>query len=77
MAELLEQIKHLSRREQLTLLREIAHLLEDETFMEEGERERILRAEEAFQTDKNKGEEWDVVRERILSATPRAEPIAA
>lgn len=41
------------------------------------EREQILRAEEAFQTDEDKGEEWAVVRERILSATPKAEPVAA
>jgi len=40
------------------------------------EREQILRAEEAFQTDKDKGEEWNVVRERILLATPQTEPVA-
>jgi len=41
------------------------------------ERAQILRAEEAFEADKIKGEGWVAVRERILSPTPKAESVAA
>jgi len=40
------------------------------------ERELILRVEEALERDGDKGEEWGVVRGRVLLATPQETSVA-
>lgn len=72
MAELLEQIGKLERRELLALIREATARLE--TLEDEGEWElspdqkmQLDEVREAYERDGNRGESWEIVRARIAS----------
>lgn len=73
MAELLEQIRQLSVREQLALIREIALNLESEReSMGEWEispeqKAQLDEVQDAYERDGNPGESWPTVRARIVA----------
>ncbi|HEX8465689.1 MAG TPA: hypothetical protein VF627_13825 [Abditibacterium sp.] len=72
MAELLEQLRSLDRRELVALIREAAARLEaleneDEWELSPAQKAQIDEVVEAYERDGNPGEPWEVVRARIVA----------
>ena len=73
MNEILEQIKTMSRADQLGLIREITMLLDEEESELSDEQVAELRADlEAYERDQDPGESWEIVRASIIAGVTHA-----